>query len=316
MESGPVSRRTFLAGSAGVGLLAALGGGYELVEHGVLPGKARLDHWLHRDTPVQPDVHYGSPGPAVSGTFFSRARNTTVGWTVSYPPHHGPGDQLPLVLALHGLGGTHRDPLGPTPPAQLLAATLHGRPLPPMAVAAVDGGNDYWHAHPGDDPMRMLLDEFLPMCRRRGLGTGRHRKIGMTGTSMGGYGALLLAEEHPDLVAAVAPISPAVWTSYADSQNANRTAFTSPADFASHDVVTHTAALCGIPVRIASGADDPFHPYLEVLEQRLPPGAIVLFPPGAHTGAFFDSQAVPALAFLGRALSAAGRPGSGPARRP
>lgn len=298
-----MGRRGLLTGGAAAVLLAAMGGGYELVEHGVLPGKIRLDELLGRTRVDEPDVHGGTPGPAVSGRFYSAARGRSVEWTISYPPGHRPGDRLPLVLALHGFTATHVYPIGPVRPVQLLASTLNGRPLPAMAVAAVDGGNDYWHAHPGDDPMRMLLEEFLPMCRRRGLGVGAHRRIGLIGVSMGGYGALLFTEEHPDLVAALAAISPAVWTTYADSQNANRNAFTSPADFAAHDVITHASALRGIPVRIASGRDDPFHPYVEALAQALPAGSQVFFPPGIHNRTFFESQAVPALAFLGKHLS-------------
>jgi Putative esterase len=305
VPDGPIDigRRRFLVGSAGVAVLGALGGGYELVEHGVVPGTARLDEMLGRTEVDEPDVGYGEPGPSVSGGFFSAARGTRVGWTVSYPPGHSAEDRLPLVLALHGYTGTHADPIGPVSPVRLLAATLNGRPLPAMAIAAVDGGNGYWHAHPGDDPMRMLLTEFLPMCRQRGRGVGVNRRIGLTGESMGGYGDLLLAEQHPGMVAAVAAISPAVWTSYADSQNANPEAFVSPADFAEHDVITHGSALHGIPVRIASGIDDPFHPYVEVLKQALPTGSHVLFPPGLHNDAFFGSQAMPSLAFLGRFLT-------------
>lgn len=290
-DRGELSRRTLLVGGALLAAGAVSVGGYELVHHDDVSGKRRLDK--------APGVT-GQPGPAISGRFFSRARNTEVGWTISYPPGHRAGDRLPLVLALHGYTGSHVHPIGPVSPDLLLDSTHHAHPLPAMAVAAIDGGNDYWHAHPGDDPMRMLLTEFLPMCRRRGLGLG---KIGLTGVSMGGYGALLLAEEHPDLVAAVAVISPAVWTTYADSQNANPDAFTSAADFAEHDVITHAAALRGIPVRVASGRDDPFHPYVEALASALPEGSKVRFPPGAHDQAFFGSQAVPSLAFLGHHLS-------------
>jgi S-formylglutathione hydrolase FrmB len=150
--------------------------------------------------------------------------------------------------------------------------------------------------------MAMLLHEFLPLCRRHGLRAGDRHKIGLTGESMGGYGALLLAEEHPEMTAAVAVISPAVWTTYADSQNANPDAF-SEADFTAHDVTTHASGLDGIPVRIASGRDDPFHPYLEVLQRALPTDARVLFPPGIHDNAFFGSQAVPSLAFLGEHIT-------------
>ena len=304
MAQRQLGRRAFLFGGAGVVVLSGLaGGGYELVEHGVLPGKTRLDQALGRTDVHEPNVTFDSPGPTVSGEFKSAARGTTVGWTISYPPGHRPGDRLPLVLALHGYTGTHAHPIGPIAPVQLLASTLDGQTLPPMAIAAVDGGDGYWHAHPGDDPMRMLLDEFLPMCRARGLGVGAARKIGLTGESMGGFGALLLAEEHQDLVAAIAVISPAVWTTYDDSQNANPDAFTSASDFADHDVITHAAQLQGIPIRIASGRDDPFHPYVEVLKTALPQASTVLFPPGVHDNTFFGSQAVPSLAFLGRHLA-------------
>jgi hypothetical protein len=40
-----------------------------------------------------------------------------------------------------------------------------------------------------------------------------------------------------------------------------------------------------------------------VLKQALPTGSHVLFPPGLHNDAFFGSQAMPSLAFLGRFLT-------------
>lgn len=279
-------RRSFLAGGAGMFALGAMAAGCGFSRGGLLGSL----------------THHGS-GPTIDSSFRSRARGQDVAYTISYPPGSRVGDRLPLVLALHGYTGSHVTPIGPTRPADLLTSTFHGRTLPAMAIAAVDGGDNYWHRHPGDDPMAMLLDEFLPLCRKHGLGVGVSRKIGLTGVSMGGYGALLLAEQHPELVAAIAVISPAVWTSYDASQNANPTAFTSAADFAANNVITHAAALRGIPLRLASGQQDPFHPYLESLVPALPADSTVHFPPGAHDSDFFGSQALPSLAFLGRHLA-------------
>jgi hypothetical protein len=104
--------------------------------------------------------------------------------------------------------------------------------------------------------------------------------------------------------AAIAVISPAVWTTYADSQNANPAAFTSATEFAQNNVITHASALRGIPLRLASGDKDPFHPYLEALVPALPIGSRVLFPPGAHDNDFFGRQALPSLAFIGTHLKA------------
>ena len=117
---------------------------------------------------------------------------------------------------------------------------------------------------------------------------------------MGGYGALLFAEKYPHLIAAVAAISPAIWTSYAQARQANPAAYASAAAFAAGDVVTHAAALGRRPVRVAAGSSDPFYPGVQALARALPaPGAaIVYFGPGCHDGSFFTAQEPPSLAFL------------------
>ena len=127
------------------------------------------------------------------------------------------------------------------------------------------------------------------------------------GISMGGYGSLLLAEKRPDLIRAVAAISPAIWTSYAQAGAANAGAYASAADFAADDVVTHAAALTRVPVRVASGLSDPFHPGVQAFARALPkdPGgepAAITFATGCHDGAFFTAQQPPSLAFLARHL--------------
>ena len=122
------------------------------------------------------------------------------------------------------------------------------------------------------------------------------------GISMGGYGALLLAEKHPRLIAAVAAISPAIWTSYAQARAANAGAYASAAGFAAGDAVTHAAALARVPVRVAAGYGDPFYPGVRALARALPKEAVVAFGNGCHDGAFFTAQEPPSLAFLARHL--------------
>lgn len=236
--------------------------------------------------------------PFHSGTFFSHARRQQVGYTIAYPPGHGPGDRLPLIVMLHGYGGSHADALSGMSPAQAVGL----QNLPPLAIVTVDGGGGYWNPHPGDDPMGMVVDELIPLCRRLGLGRPPHR-IGAMGISMGGYGALLFAEKYPGLFAAVAAISPAVWTTYSQARAANPGAFASAAAFADDDVITHVGALAGKPVRVASGNDDPFHPGVVALSRVLPKDAIVDFSGGCHTGPFFVSQEPASLAFLAQHLA-------------
>jgi S-formylglutathione hydrolase FrmB len=311
-EQGATRRRILRYALGGLVVVAAAGAtGLELVSHGVLPGQSELDQLDGACDVSAPDfAPYATPGPQYSGSFYSAARRTTVGYTIGYPPGHGPGDKLPLVIALHAFGGNHTNALSGLTPSAALALKPGGVPLPPMALVTADGGSGYWNPHPGDNPQAMLTDELIPMCQRKGLGTGTRgaRKIGVMGISMGGYGAILLAEKYPHLIAAVAAISPAIWTSYTQAQSANAGAYASAADFAQDDAMTHAAALAGIPVRVASGFDDPFYPGVQTLARALPknPGGAppeVAFAQGCHTSAFFNAQEPPSLAFLARYLT-------------
>ncbi len=290
-------------GLAGAGTLVAGGATlFELVEHGVLPGKHTLDVIDGACDVPHPPLRFSTPGPSYSKRFYSHARKRAVGYTIAYPPGHKPGDRLPLVVMLHGEGGDHTSGVGGMSPAQALALQVDGAPLRPMAIVTVDGGSGYWNPHPGDDPMGMVVDELIPLCRGLGLGRPPH-EIGALGTSMGGYGAILFAEKFPHLFRAVAAISPAVWTSYAQASSVNAAAYASSAAFAAADVITHARALAGTPVRVASGNDDPFHPGVLALAKVLPSGAIVELSAGCHSGSFFLQQTPPSLEFLSRHLT-------------
>jgi S-formylglutathione hydrolase FrmB len=268
----------------------------------MLPGKALLDELDGACSVAAPPLAFSPLGPSVSGKFHSEARKRVVGYTIGYPPRHRVGDELPLVVMLHGFGGDHTDGLVGMSPAQAVALQIDGKPLGPLAIVTVDGGNGYWNPHPGDDPMAMVIDELIPLCQKLGLGRPPQR-IGVMGISMGGYGALLLAETFPRLFSAAAAISPAIWTTYAQASAANPTAYASAAAFDDNDVVTHTASLQGVAVRVAAGFDDPFYPGVQALVHALPAGAVVYTGAGCHTGPFFTQQEPPSLAFLSRYLA-------------
>jgi pimeloyl-ACP methyl ester carboxylesterase len=261
--AGWTRRRVLALGLAPAAAVAAAAlTGAELISRGILPGQGLLDTLDGACSVPGPAVTFSPPGPSSSRTFYSAVRRRMVGYTIAWPPGHRAGAELPLVVMLHGYGGTHADALVGLSPAQAVALRVDGRPLAPMAIVTVDGGNGYWNSHPGDDPGAMVIGELIPLRRRLGLG---RRRIGMLGISMGGYGALLLAEQHPRLIAAVAVISPAIWTSYAQAHAANAGAYASAAAFAADDAVTHASALARIPVRVASGHADPFYPGVQAL---------------------------------------------------
>lgn len=302
--AGGLTRRQLIGIGLGgfAGLAAAGAGGVELVAHGVLPGRSYLEQIDGACAVPAPALVFSAPGPSFAGTFYSRFRRREVGYTIAYPPGHRPGSRLPLIIALHAYGGDHTSALGRLGPPRELAVHVGGHPLPPVAVAAADGGGGYWNPHPGDDPLRMVLGELIPRCQRLGLGRG-DRRIGTLGISMGGYGAILLAELYPAVFRAAAAISPAIWTSYQQARSVNPGAYASAAAFAAADAVTHAPSLTDVAVRVASGASDPFRPGVEALARALPHGAVVEISRGCHTGAFFQSQLPPSMAFLARHLT-------------
>jgi predicted esterase len=284
-----------------VTVVAAALVGTELVAHGVLPGQQELDQLDGACDVTGPPLRFATLGESITDRFYSRRRRRTVGYTVAWPPGQRSGDPLPLIVMLHGEGGNHANALAGMSPAQAVAVRIGGHPLPAVALVTVDGGRGYWNPHPGDDPLAMIVDEVIPLCRSMNLGRDPNR-IGMMGISMGGYGALLVAEKYPGLIGAVAAISPAVWTGFAQAQSVNSAAFASAADFAGDDVVTHASALAGMPVRVASGLSDPFHPGVVALGRALPKDAVLEISTGCHTGAFFVAQEPPSLEFLARHL--------------
>jgi S-formylglutathione hydrolase FrmB len=296
-------RRVLKFGLGGVAVVVVAGAtGFELVSHGILPGKQRLDQLDGACSVASSPLAFSALGPSKTGTFVSRARNRTVGYTIACPPGYKPGARLPLVVMLHGFGGNHTNALVGMTPAQAAALEVDGKPLAPMAIVTVDGGGGYWNPHPGDDAMAMVINELIPMCQALGLGRPP-QKIGTMGISMGGYGAILLAEKYPQLIASVAAISPAIWTNYTEARLANAGAYASPEAFNANNAVTHVDGLAGKPIRVVSADDDPFHPGVEAFAEALGPGSSVEFYPGCHTGPFFTSQEAPSLSFLSQRLA-------------
>jgi len=273
-------RRRFLAAVAVIGLGTGIGVGADALI--ASPNEVR-----------RPD--HPTPHGLVSGTFYSVRRGVHVGWTVSFPPGWEPGDSVPVALVLHGFGADHRYAFNELRLQDAQAVLAGSRPSRPLVRAAADGGNGYWHPRAdGDDPQGMLMDEFLPIVHQMGVTTDR---VVAFGWSMGGYGALLLAETYRERIRKVGAESPAIWPSYAASHNANPSAFDSAADWSAHDVVGHLAELERIPVLVECGLSDPFAPASRQLAALLAAGEVEL-PPGGHDIDFWKSHAPAQLRFL------------------
>lgn len=289
-----------LLGGAGVAVAAVAGTGVA-VEQGVLPGRPWLQAHLglNGEAGVLPDVE---PGRTQTGSFVSEhRRGAQTEWCVIRPP--GAEGELPVVVALHGLGQDTDTLVGSSMglPRYLAAAVADG--VAPFAIAAADGGTSYWHPRPdGEDAGAMVVDELLPLLAGQGLRAAPGDRIGLIGWSMGGYGALRLAALlGSDRVAGVVASSPAIWT---DAGDASRSGFADAAEYERFTVVGHQEDLAGVAVRIDCGTGDPFYRDVEDYVAGFPDEADVTstFEPGAHDPAYWRRMLPDQLAFLGAAL--------------
>jgi enterochelin esterase-like enzyme len=273
-----LTRRQALAG--GVLGVAAAAGGAALVQAGVLPGRYRLARVLGACDVALPPATV-APGPTRFGAFRSQRRGRTVGYGVAWPPESGPGARLPVCLLLHAAAGDHRAPFDRLRMHHHLAEAVGARRVPPFALASADGGGSSWRPGGGDDPFGMLLEELLPLLAGLGLRTAAGA-VGVAGWSMGGGGALRLAEAAPERLAAVVATSPAV--------------------AAAGEEVAGAARLRGLAVRVDCGETDPFADAARALGARLPKGAEVHLAKGCHDGVFWQRQAPAQLRFLAAAF--------------
>jgi S-formylglutathione hydrolase FrmB len=295
-----MSRRAFVFGGASLGGVAVAGGaGALLVEERVLPGKVWFDRAIGRcgSPPKEP----ATPGVVRTRTFRSRRRGTDVTAAIVLPAGVASPRGLPVAVALHGNGGTGISAARGLKLDRYLTDAVRTRGTPPFALVAVDGGaNTYWHRRAnGDDPIAMITDELLPLLARQGARTDR---FGVIGWSMGGYGALVLAESvGAPRVAAAAASSPAIFPSYDNARRTNHQAFDGRADFARYDVFANLARMKGVPAWVDCGTSDPFAPMAERLRSRLRPAGGM--GRGCHDGAFWLRRLPPQLDFLGARLT-------------
>jgi S-formylglutathione hydrolase FrmB len=202
-----------------------------------------------------------------------------------------------VAVFLHGTGSSHGFLFGELDAQAVLQRHVGGGGTP-FAIAAVDGGDSWWHARTdGTDTQPMLLSEFLPLLAGAGLNTG---KMALFGLSMGGFGALLLASQGKIAgLRAVAAMSPAVWARY-DATREH--AFDSPDDFARNDVFALRPRLQRLPKRIDCGTEDDLLETVQDYVSTLPGPLEGGFQPGAHEVAYWRRILPDVVAFLARHL--------------
>ncbi len=146
--------------------------------------------------------------------FSSAIVGSEVAYTVYLPPDYQTSTRrYPVVYLLHGF--TDDDSAWVQFGEVNLAAdrAIAQREIPPLIIVMPDAGVT-WYINDLQGKVRyedMFVQEFIPYIDK----TYRTRPAkgfrGIAGLSMGGWGALMFSMRHPDLFAACAAFSAAVW---------------------------------------------------------------------------------------------------------
>lgn len=162
-------------------------------------------------------------------TVESRAVDEDLGVSVIEPGGSDPEGARPLLVFLHGSGGS--DSSFADNEAVYRGLARLGRRAP--VIAFPDGGEqNYWHNRDDGAWGRYVIREVIPTVGREFETDPRRVAIG--GISMGGYGAYHLALEHPQRFCAVGGHSAALWLEGGESAPG---AFDDAEDFERNDVV-------------------------------------------------------------------------------
>jgi S-formylglutathione hydrolase FrmB len=145
----------------------------------------------------------------------SRILHRSVRYCALLPPSYGgrEGTKYAVLYFLHGLG-ENEQALIASGGWGVIEDLLEEHQVGDFIVIAPQGGSSFFinSAAGGERYSDFFLSEFLPYIENHYRVVKDRRRRGITGLSMGGYGALRFAFAHPEIFASVSTQSPALIT--------------------------------------------------------------------------------------------------------
>ena len=144
-------------------------------------------------------------------TFSSKALNTVVSYDIFLPEGYNTDTEkrYPVMYCFHGYGDDNTSWNGKWMGCEAKIKQIEANGLEPMIYVFPNGWKSYWvDRYDGTFPyMTMLAEEFVPMidATYRTIADREHR--GTIGYSMGGFGAMANAMQHPEIFSMSAPLS-------------------------------------------------------------------------------------------------------------
>jgi enterochelin esterase-like enzyme len=239
--------------------------------------------------------------------FYSRQLDRDMPYYIYLPPDYGTaGRRYPVLYMLHGGGGDREEWVA----YGLIDAAdqeIRTNSLAPMIIVLPQGDKGYWTNNTGDGPRwgDYVIRDLVPHIdiTYRTLRDRSARAIG--GLSMGGWGALQLAFNHPNVFSIVGAHSPSLYP-----EGDDQVAFLGTGDeFATKDPLALARTQDGLgtlQIWLDAGDQDPWIDRTTALHQTLQDRGIDhlwnLYT-GGHDWHYWEDHILDYLRFYGHALS-------------
>jgi enterochelin esterase-like enzyme len=238
--------------------------------------------------------------------FYSAKLDRDMPYYIYLPPDYGTaGRRYPVMYMLHGGGGDREEWVA----YGLIDAAdqqIRTGSLSPMIIVLPQGDKGWWTNYANDDLKwgDYVINDLVPHIDRtyRTLRNRLARSIG--GLSMGGWGALQLAFNHPNVFSVVGAHSPSL---YPEGDEAIAFLGTGE-EFAKKDPMSLARTATGLSLQIwlDAGDQDPWIDRTTALHQTLKDRGIDHFwnpYSGGHDWHYWEDHVLDYLQFYGHALS-------------
>lgn len=147
-------------------------------------------------------------------TVKSSILNKDVKYTIYLPADYDHSERTyPVVYLLHGYTDDNTGWLQFGEINRYADKAIAGGTIPPMIIIMPNADSSFYiNSYDGKEKYEdFFIKEFMPAVEKTYRIKAEKRYRGVAGLSMGGYGALIYSLKYPELFAAAAPLSAAVW---------------------------------------------------------------------------------------------------------
>lgn len=153
-----------------------------------------------------------SASEIVHGTFASKTLNRDYAYNIYLPDgYQSSGLSYPVLYLLHGNLGTENSWVGPGSIQQTADELIAAKKIKPQLIVVPADPKFWWADGVEEKALTAFVRDLVPHIDQswRSLGNREGRTI--AGYSAGGFGAVNIALQYPEMFAAAAPLSPAVY---------------------------------------------------------------------------------------------------------